>query len=157
MRVRETQLPGVGVRYNLTFDEGREFIILVYNDGDRETYWQGSEDTDSERLFKLSEREARKVAEIFDGTYFHPIAEDINDALEGARIKWVQLPTNSSLAGQTIADAQIRSRTGVSIIAIQRGERTISNPDKDEVVAGNDVLVVVGTDEQHSEFADLFE
>lgn len=157
MRVRETQLPGVGVRYNLKLDDGREFIILVHNDGARETYWRGSENKDSEQLFKLSEREARKVAEIFDGTYFHPIAEDIDDAFENARVKWIQLPTDSSLVGQTITDAQIRSRTGVSIIAIQRGERTISNPKKDEVLTGNDVLVAVGTDEQHAEFSDLFE
>lgn len=155
MRVRETELPGVGVRYTLEFEDGREFIILIYNDGQRETFWQGNDDEDSERLFKLSEREARKVAEIFDGTYFHPVGEDVQEALEGARIKWVHVAVDSSVAGQTIAEAQIRSRTGVTIIAIQRGERTISNPDKDEVLKGNDVLVVVGTDEQHSELSTL--
>lgn len=157
MRVRETQLPGVGVRYNLEFEEGREFIVLLRNDGQRETYWRGGEDEDGERLFKLSEREARKLSEIFDGTYFRPVTEDIDEALDGARIKWIQLAADSPLAGHTIGDAQIRSQTGVSIIAIQRDDRTISNPDKDEPLKGNDVLVVVGTDEQHSAFTHVLE
>jgi TrkA domain protein len=157
MRVRETQLPGVGVRYNLEFEKGRAFIVVLHNDGHREAFWQGSEEADSERLFKLSEQEARKVSEIFDGTYFHPVAEDLDEALDGARIKWVQLADDSPLAGNSIGEAQIRSRTGVSIIAIQRGDRTISNPDKDELLQENDVLVVVGTGEQHEAFTNIME
>lgn len=155
MRVRETHLPGVGTRYNLAFEHGGEFVIVIHNDGPRHTYWKTSDDADSEPLFELADSEARKVAEIFDGTYFHPIGEDLDEALEGARIKWIHLPEESSLAGQSIDDAQIRTRTGVSIIAIQRGEQTVSNPRRDERLLGGDVIVAVGTDEQHAAFSEL--
>lgn len=156
MKVYETQLPGVGRRYTLSFPAGGEFVVVVHNDGRRRTYWR-SGDADSEPLFETTESQARKVAEIFDGTYFHPVEESLEDALEDARIRWVAVGEEASIAGATLGEARLRSRTGVSVLAIQRGDRTISNPNADTEMRVGDTLVVVGTPEAHDALGELLE
>ncbi|WP_117594411.1 cation:proton antiporter regulatory subunit [Haloprofundus halophilus] len=151
MRVRETQLPGIGIRYNVEFeDEDGEFVIVLHNDGTRETFWNGDGGVDSDKLFELSESEAQKLAGIFNGTYFQPVGQDLEDVFDESRVRWIHVASDSPVAGQTIADSNIRSETGVSIIAIQRGGRTLSNPSRDETIHGDDVLVAVGDEDQHA-------
>lgn len=41
-------------------------------------YWREDPDEDSERLFSVTERQARKLAEIFDGTYFEPVDDTLD-------------------------------------------------------------------------------
>jgi TrkA domain protein len=149
MRVFETYVPGVGRRYTLRFPSGGEFVVLLHDDGRRRTYWRGEEADDSEALFEVSESQARKIAEIFDGTYLHPVEGDLNETLRDARLKWVEVTDDSPVANRSIREAGIRSRTGASILAIQRGATTLSNPDADAEIRPGDTLVVVGTDEAH--------
>ena len=155
MRVFETQLPGVGRRYTLAFPSGGEFVVVLHNDGRRRTYWRGESDADSAELFEATESQARKIAEIFDGTYFHPVEEGLDDAFEDARIKWIVVSGTSPIAGKRISETRLRNRTGVSILAIQRGEKTISNPDPDTEIRERDTLVVVGTDEAYDALDEL--
>jgi TrkA domain protein len=155
MKVFETQLPGVGRRYTLTFPSGGELVVVLENNGRRRTYWRTRADDDSEELFETTESQARKIAEIFDGTYFHPVEDGLDDAFEDARIKWIEVSETSPLADQPIRETQLRSRTGVSILAIQRDSRTLSNPDPDTEIQAGDTLVVVGTDEAYSALDEL--
>lgn len=157
MRVLETQLPGVGTRYRLSFPEGSSFTVLLHNDGRRKTYWSGEEDGDSEPLFEVTESQARKIAEIFDGTYFDPVPEDVETVFEEARIRWVAVPASSPVVGGTIRKRDIRTKTGASIIAIQRGEKTISNPSPDTELRADDVLVVTGSADAHDALERLLE
>ncbi|SFR32237.1 cation:proton antiporter regulatory subunit [Halogeometricum limi] len=152
MRVFETQVPGVGRRYTLRFPAGGEFVVLLRNDGGRKTYWRENQSVDGDALFEVSESESRKIAEIFDGTYFAPVEDGLREALHDARVRWVEVDDDSPLANRTIRETGIRSRTGVSILAIQRGERTLSTPSPDAEIRPGDVVVVVGTDEAYREF-----
>jgi TrkA domain protein len=157
MRVFETELPGVGRRYTVRFDDDGEFVVLVHNDGDRETFWRDDPEGDSERLFELTESQARKLGEIFDGTYFHPVEADLDDAFENARIRWIAIAAPSPLAGETLRAVGLRSRTGVSVLAVQRGSETIANPDPDVEILAGDTLVTVGTDEAYERLTDVLE
>ena len=149
MKVFESQIPGVGQRYTLRFPTGSEFVVLMHNDGRRQTYWRPSADADGDELFEVTESQARKVAEIFDGTYFHPVEEGLDDAFEDARIRWVEVTETSPVANRRIRETGLRSRTGVSILAIQRDSETLSNPDSDTELRVGDTLVVVGSDEAY--------
>ncbi|MFC6862048.1 cation:proton antiporter regulatory subunit [Halomicroarcula sp. GCM10025817] len=155
MRVFETELPGVGRRYTVEFADGRRLTVLLYNDGRRETFWRAEEDDDSERLFTLSEPQARKIAEIFDGTYFTPVADELGDTLDHARIRWVELTEDDPLVGLSLGESALRSETGVLVIGVQRGDRTIGNPTADTVLRAGDVLVTVGSDEAHDRLTEL--
>jgi TrkA domain protein len=149
MKVFETHLPGVGKRYTAAFPSGGEFVVLVHNDGRRETFWRDASDADGEDLFELTASQARKLAEIFDGSYFHPVEEGLEEAFEDARIRWIEVDDASPIANRRIRETQLRSRTGASILAVQRGERTLSNPDPDTEIRAGDTIVVVGTDEAY--------
>ena len=155
MKVFETQLPGVGRRYEASFSDGGTLTILVQNDGEQRVYWRDSPDADSDELFTATEREAQKLAGIFDGTFFQPVDDDLDDALSEARIRWVSLPEDSPLLGRTIGDIGVRTRTGISILAVERGERTIANPTPGTELRAGDVFVVVGSEETHEAFEEL--
>ena len=155
MKVRETQLPGVGTRYKVSFVDSGVFTILLYNSGDREAFWSEDEHSDSERLFKTTESQARKLAEIFDGTYFEPVPEDLERVFQDARIRWVTIPADSPLVGKTIREEGIRTRTNASIIGIQRGTNTVSNPSPDTQIGADDVLVVVGSEDAFEALGEL--
>jgi len=146
MKVRETQLPGVGTRYQISFADSGILTVLLYNNEDREVFWSDDEDSDSERLFKTTESQARKLAEIFGGTYFEPVPEGLEGVFQDARIRWVAVPSDSSLVGKTIREGEIRTQTNASIIGIQREANTISNPSPDTRIQADDVLVVVGSE-----------
>ncbi|WP_152039799.1 cation:proton antiporter regulatory subunit [Salinigranum salinum] len=155
MKIFETQLPGVGRRYQVSFSDGGTLTILVHNDGRRNVYWRDDPDEDSEELFVTTEREAEKLAEIFDGTFFEPVGDDLGEVLSDARLKWVSLPGESPIVGRTIGDVGVRTRTGVSILAVERDKRTIANPTPGTELLADDVLVVVGSEEAHDAFDEL--
>ncbi|WP_276270780.1 cation:proton antiporter regulatory subunit [Haloarcula litorea] len=155
MRVHETDLPGVGRRYVVSLPDGGRLTVLVHNDGNRETYWSGDAAGDSERLFSLSAREARKLAEIYDGTYFEPVPEDADEVPGDARLRWVAVDEDSPVAGRTLGESDLGSATGVLVLAVQRDETTLSSPDADTRIEAGDVLVVTGSDAAHGALRDL--
>jgi TrkA domain protein len=154
MRVRETQVPGVGDRFVVEFDdeesqEGEEgepprLTVLVHNDGRREVFWRPDADADAEELFAVDERDARRLGEILDGSYFEPVDSEVVDALENAVVEWVEVPAGSPMVGRTIGEAGVRTATGATVLAAQRGRRTVSTPGAEFRVEAGDVLVVAG-------------
>lgn len=62
----------------------------------------------------------------------------------------VELVTPDLFAGKSIRELGVRSRYGVTIVAIRKrddiGERTIMNPGPDEVIDRGDILVMIGHD-----------
>lgn len=155
MKIYETELPGIGVRYTLKFDAGGELVVLTHNDGEREVYWREQPKSDADRLFTLDENDARKLSDILEGTYFQAVEEGLEDVFENARIRWIHIAAESPLAGQTIGEARIRSRTGVTILGIRRDESIISEVEAETRIEANDVLVGVGSDESHDELRSL--
>ena len=55
--------------------------------------------------------------------------------------------TAARLAGRAIADADIREQTGCTVIAVDRGDETVTEIGPDTRIQSGDELVVVGTDE----------
>ncbi|HYF37565.1 MAG TPA: cation:proton antiporter, partial [Prosthecobacter sp.] len=54
----------------------------------------------------------------------------------------------SPAAGKVIAEVQLRSRTGASIVAIERGNDNIINPSIDEEIRPGDSVLLLGTEPQ---------
>lgn len=155
MRVYETQLPGIGVRYTLRFENGHELVVLARNDGVREVFWRETSDADATPLFELTEETARRVANILNGTYFHPVEDGIEGIFEDARIRWIHIDSDSPIADRTIGEVGIRSRSGVTILGIRRDETTLSDVTAQTRIQPDDVLVAVGSEEDHAAFRDL--
>ena len=56
----------------------------------------------------------------------------------------------SPLAGLTLQQGDIRDRYGANIVTIERGDKVIDLPGKDEILMPADVVTVIGTEEQVS-------
>jgi voltage-gated potassium channel len=59
-------------------------------------------------------------------------------------LEQVRLEDGSALAGSTIADADVRRRFRVGVVAVRRGAEFFPNPDPEFRLAPADVLVVLG-------------
>lgn len=158
MTIYEAEVPGVGHKFELELGGDERLIVLIHHDGKREIYRRPGENQDSQKLFSLTGKRARQLGSILEGAYFQPIEMDeVQVPLGEAIIEWVDVDQATPVVGQSLRDADIRERTGVSIIAIQRGEETIANPQPDAMIEVDDVLVSLGTRDEQQQFAELVE
>ena len=155
--LRETRLPGVGVKYTLRLDAGGRLAVILHNDGLRELYWfRHGDDEEPRAVIRLDDDEARQLGAIVGGAYERPkIVEDLEMALGELTIEWMPVPDTSPWIGRTLADAGFRAKTGITVIAILRDPEPISGARPDDVVERGDTLVTVGKAGQYAAFRRL--
>lgn len=78
----------------------------------------------------------------------HRSLHDLLAASEGIDIQWFQIGETSQLVGQSLAEANLRSRTGASVVALQRNRNLIANPKSMMVFEAGDRLGLIGDEEQ---------
>lgn len=144
--IREVKLPGLGMRYEFTTREGRRVGVVAHRSGRKELYFADRDDPDAfKRMLALGDEDARTLAEILGGSRVAEELAALQQRIEGLAIDWLPVREDSSYAGRTIGDARVRTRTGVSIVAVLRGEQAIPAPEPDLKLEPGDYLVVVGT------------
>lgn len=154
--LRETRLPGVGVKYTLRTARGARLSIILLNDGDREIYYTEPDADEPSAVIELDDDEARGLGAVLGGAYERPrIVDDLEMALGELTIEWVRAPDDSPAIGHTLAECGFRARTGVTVIAILREPEPISGAQPDDVIERGDTLVVVGKAGQYAEFRRL--
>jgi len=62
----------------------------------------------------------------------------------------------SELAGTTLADADVRTKTGATVVAVERNGTLITDPGPDSTVQEGDTLIVAGSDECVNDFTEQF-
>jgi monovalent cation:H+ antiporter-2, CPA2 family len=72
-------------------------------------------------------------------------------------VSWYALETPCMLIGQSLSASAIRQRTGVSVVAVLRGEALVANPEPDMLLQAGDQVGVLGTREQRVAFEALLE
>jgi len=70
------------------------------------------------------------------------------EALGKQDLEWLVVNPRSEIAGLSLADSAIRTRTGAAILAIRRDGSTIANPEPDTSIEGGDALLVMGQEDQ---------
>jgi TrkA domain protein len=152
MAVYETDLPGVGRKFDLELSDDSLASVVVHHDGRCELYRQPTRDASGEKLLNLTGEEANKLGSILEGAYFESVNVDkLTVPLGDAIIEWVEIPEGSPLAGKTLRESGIKRQTGTTIIAVQRGTDTIANPAAEFELAVTDILVAIGTRDEHAE------
>jgi len=68
------------------------------------------------------------------------------------------LHINSSFKyiGKTLAEIDLRSKYGITVVAIRRGKETIANPDGNIEIRENDVVIVLCDTEKKDKINELF-
>jgi TrkA domain protein len=146
LELKETRLPGVGVKWSMTLAGGSRVTVIQHNDGDREIYvHRRASDEDPAVVLELHDDEARQLGAILGGAYERPkIVEELEMALGEFQIEWIKVPAGSWVNGRTLAEAALRKRTGVTVIAILRESESIAGAQPEDVILEGDTIVVVG-------------
>jgi TrkA domain protein len=157
--LRETRLPGIGVKYGLRLDGGGRIALIQHNDGTRELYWfRRPDDEEPSAVIRLDDDEARQIGALLGGAYERPkIVEELEMALGELMIEWVAVPDSSPLIGKTLAEAALRAKTGITIIAILREPEPVSGAQPEDVIKQGDTLVTVGKAGQYAAFHRILE
>jgi TrkA domain protein len=155
--LRETRLPGVGVKYAFRTATGGRLSVILHNDGQREIYYyRRSGDDEPTAVIELHDDEARQLGAIIGGAYERPkIVEELEMALGELHIEWIPVPDTSPAIGRTLADCGLRARTGVTVIAILREPEPVSGAQPDDFIQQGDTLVAVGKAGQFALFRRL--
>ena len=83
-----------------------------------------------------------------------PVTSSVSDKMSRYNVKtdMITISSDSLYAGKTLRELPFRHKSGVNIVKIIRGSRSIMIPTGDEVVFPYDKLLAVGTREQLQEF-----
>src|ERR687898_1950490 len=146
MEIRDTPLPGVERRYDLTTQRGDQLGVVSYRTGRRDLLLYDHDDPDACReVIRLSEEESDALADLLGAARLTGHLAELQQQLEGLAISWLTIREDSPYAEGTIADTQARSRTGVSIVAVLRGQTAFPAPEPSFAFQAGDTAVVVGT------------
>jgi TrkA domain protein len=155
--LKETRLPGVGVKYGFRIAQGGRLSVILHVDGQREIYYyRGANDDEPTAVIELHDDEARQLGAILGGAYERPkIVEELEMALGELQIEWIPVPDQSPAIGLTLAESRLRAQTGVTIIAILREPEPVSGAQPTDVIEHGDTLVAVGKAGQFGHFRRL--
>ena len=156
--IRESDLPGIGRKFQLEARSGDKLVIVVHDDGRRELYHFDPNDPDELlSMVTLNDTEARQVAGIIGGLNYTPKAlESVSITLEDLVIEWYRLAPGSHAIGQTIGQLQVRQTTGANIIAIiEKDGRKRINPGPEQPLNEDTTVVVAGERQQVQAFKRL--
>lgn len=146
--IEETPLPGVGRRLDFIAADGSRVGVVHHRTGRRELFVCPAEDPDSAVIaLSLSDADTHALSDALGGSTLTERLHDLQQQIEGLAIDWLTVGSDTPYAGKTIGDARIRTRTGVSVVAVIRGDEPHPAPGPEFMIESKDTLVVVGTTE----------
>lgn len=147
-KIEETALPGVGIRHEFTSEDGHRIGVIHHRTGRRELFICEPVDPDSvTQSLNLSDDDSHALSEALGASSVVESLSGLQQQIEGLAIDWLSVAERTPYAGKTIGDARIRTRTGVSVVAVIRGDEAFPAPGPEFRIEADDTLVVVGTSE----------
>ncbi|MDZ3955235.1 cation:proton antiporter regulatory subunit [Bacillus thuringiensis] len=146
MNIRESELPGIGCKFEVITKGNEKIVIVIHDDGRREMYHFDADHEESISSVSLRDSEARQIAAILGGMVYRPQALDtIEMAFEGLSIEWFKVENNAPVVQKTIGSLHVRNTYNVTIIAIlKKNMKKFFNPGPDSIIEAGDMLVLSG-------------
>lgn len=148
VRIEKIDLPGIGVRHDVVTRDGHHIGVLNYRDGGREVALYDPSDPDAILAsVELTGDEASALSDLLGHAALLSQLAGLGEGTIGLYTEQLRLPSDSRYMNRPLGDTQARTRTGVSIVAILRGQDVIPSPTPQEVLRDDDVIIAVGTRE----------
>lgn len=145
--IRETNLPGVGRKFQVEAASGDRLTVVIHRNGTRELYHSTSKEPERvASVITLTDGEARQVAGIIGGLSYVPDAlPSAEVVLDDLVLEWYTVPAGAACVGKTIQELQVRSVTGVSIVSLIEPNRVSRvNPGPETLLNEGATLVLAG-------------
>ena len=81
---------------------------------------------------------------------------DLRHCLPDIDINSFRVEKEAPLAGKSLAEIELRKKYGVTVLALRRGGKTISNPDVHMKFETDDILFILGTPDKFADITNLF-
>lgn len=145
--ISESNLPGIGRKFQIETTSGDRLIIVIHDDGRRELYHFDRKNLQrAASVLTLTDGEARQIAGIVGGlTYVPKALPSAEVVLDDLVLEWFTIEPKTACIGKTIRDLQARTVTGASIVSIiepSRVKRT--NPEADTIINEGATLILAG-------------
>ena len=150
--MNEAFLPGIGKKFWMDLPGGDKLTVIQHNTGRYELYFFKPGEEFPAAGLALSEYEAKDLGSVLFGRFEHRVVETMDVVMKDLVIEWAKVEALSVLAGKSIKENEIRKKTGVSIVAIIRGDAGTPSPSPDEVIKPGDLLLLIGNKEQIEAF-----
>ncbi|HVL84145.1 MAG TPA: cation:proton antiporter regulatory subunit [Pseudonocardia sp.] len=156
MNVEVTALPGIGVRKDFALRNGRRIGVIAHRDGGIELILSAADDPDAcVAALPLSVEEAGALANLLGAPQLVARLTAEHRELPGIKTKQLPVQEGSPFDGRPLGDTAMRTRTGVSLVAVMRAGQVHPSPGPEFTLAAGDLLVAVGTSEGLAEAATI--
>ena len=148
MNIEVTPLPGIGVRKDFALRDGRRIGVVAHRDGKLALIVSKADDPDATLAeLPLTTDEAGALATLLGAPQLvAQLAEEQRD-LPGIRTGRLTIASGSPYDGRTLGDTALRSRAGVSVVAVMRAGQVHPSPLPDFTLTAGDLMITVGTSE----------
>ncbi len=157
IRVERTPLPGVGLRLEFVTQEGRRIGVVLLQKGGIELFVSHEHDPDlAAASLALTTGEAATLTELLGGSVFSHELSHLQRAAADIAVDWLTIEAGTRFVGRSLGDTQLRTMTGVSVVAVVRTGAAIPSPSPTFEFEEGDVVVAVGTAEGLAAAAEFF-
>ncbi len=81
---------------------------------------------------------------VWPGDRGYPLLDQLLMSTRGVEITWLPVSADSELIGRSLAETNIRSRVGASVVALVRNRKVMANPKSSVVFMEGDLLGLIG-------------
>lgn len=146
MNVEVTPLPGIGTRQDFVIATGRRVGVVTHRDGHYELIISERDDPDACAVSSpLTNIEANTLASLLGAPNLVAALSERQREVDGIDTKQFPITPGSPYESRTLGDTMMRTRTGVSIVAVVREGTVEPSPGPEFGFAAGDFVVCVGT------------
>ncbi|WP_025274757.1 cation:proton antiporter regulatory subunit [Haloglycomyces albus] len=148
MDVERTELPGIGVRFEMETKRGVRMGVVAHREGRRDLVVYDPDDPDTTlECIVLDSDEASSIGELLGGARIVEKLNRLHHEIDNLVSRKLTVAGNSPYAGKTLGDTKARTRTGASVVAVIHDDVVSTQPAPTTVLNPGDRLVTIGTDE----------